>query len=210
MYVPRHFATDGPGALRELLQLAPLAQVVSMTDDGLVATAAPLLLVERDQSIVLQGHVSRANDHWKRIDQSVDTLVIVSGPDAYVTPNNYPSKHLTHEVVPTWNYEAVHVRGPLTVHDDPAWLLDLVTRLTDEHERGRPDPWAVTDAPDHYIELRLRGIVGIEVAVDRIEAKAKLSQDKSVEDQAGVRAGLAAGSPGDRGVAERMADSPHT
>ena len=204
MYVPRHFATDERTALTELLALRPLVQLVSTTADGLVATALPMVLRDGVDGLRLQGHVARANDHWKRVDGSTDSLVIVSGADAYVSPNNYPTKARTHEVVPTWNYEAVHVAGELTVHDDPDWVLDLVTRLTEQHESGRPDAWAVADAPDDYLAVRLRGIVGVELTVRRIEAKAKLSQDKSAEDQEGVRAGLSAGSDADRAVADRM------
>ena len=205
MYVPRHFATDERSALVELLELTPLVQLVSMTADGLVATALPMLLVEDDAGLRLQGHVARANEHWKQVDSSVDSLVIVSGPDAYISPNNYPTKTQTHEVVPTWNYEAVHATGSLIVRDDPTWVHDLVTRLTGRHEAGRANPWAVADAPVDYIALRLRGIVGVELVVHGLEAKAKLSQDKVDADQRGVRSGLAEGDAADRLVAERMA-----
>jgi len=103
-----------------------------------------------------------------------------------VSPSSYPSKARHGRVVPTWNYSAVHLTGRVTVHDDVTWLRDLVTRLTDRHEHGRPDPWAVTDAPAKYVDGQLRAIVGIELVVERVEAKAKLSQNRDAEDRAGV------------------------
>ena len=205
MYVPRHFTADERQALAELLEIAPLVQLISMTADGLVASALPMLLVERDDRLVLQGHFARPNGHWKAFDPSVDTLAIVTGPDAYITPNSYATKAESHQVVPTWNYESVHARGPMMIHDDADWVLDLVTRLTNLHEAAQSEPWQVSDAPDDYIATRLRGIVGVELEITRLEAKAKLSQDKSAADQAGVHTTLSDGSARDKVVAERMA-----
>jgi len=207
MYVPRHFATDEREALRDLLAIAPLIQLVSMTDVGLVASALPMILVEDDDRLVLQGHFARANDHWKRVDPAVDSLAIITGPDAYISPNNYPTKAETHQVVPTWNYESVHAVGPLEIHDDPTWVLSLVSRLTAVHEAAQPTPWKVSDAPSEYLKARLRGIVGVELEISSLQAKAKLSQDKTDPDRLGVRDGLAAGSPADQRVANRMDDT---
>lgn len=204
MYIPRAFATDEQEALAELLKLAPLVQLVSMTADGLVASALPMLMVDTSDGLELHGHFARPNNHWKSFDPSVDTLAIVTGTDAYVTPNSYASKAETHQVVPTWNYESVHARGPMTIHDDADWVLDLVSRLTDVHEQSQPSPWKVTDAPADYIATRLRGIVGVSLKVTSLEAKAKLSQDKSDADQAGAKASLANGDEQQRLVAERM------
>jgi len=204
MYIPRAFATNATDALSEMLELAPLVQVVSMTDEGLVASALPMILVERDGQLILQGHFARPNSHWKSLDGDADSLAIITGPDAYITPNSYASKAETHQVVPTWNYEAVHARGPLSIHDDADWVLDLVTRLTNIHEADQQLPWKVTDAPEEYIATRLRGIVGVEMTITSLEAKAKLSQDKPNADQQSAAADLANGNERDHQVATRM------
>ncbi|BDZ59705.1 FMN-binding negative transcriptional regulator [Barrientosiimonas endolithica] len=115
------------------------------------------------------------------------------GPEGYVSPSWYASKAEHGRVVPTWNYTEVQLRGPVTVHDDPEWVLGMVTRLTEAHERDREQPWAVSDAPDKFVRTRLRAIVGVELAVADVQAKAKLSRDKSEEDQAGVLAGMPPG-----------------
>jgi transcriptional regulator len=114
----------------------------------------------------------------------------VRGPDAYITPGWYATKAETGRVVPTWNYVTAHVYGRLIVHDDPVWTEDLVRRLTTKHEAYRNHPWSVDDAPRAFIEGQLRAIVGIELAITRIEAKAKLSQNRSPADVEGVIAGL--------------------
>jgi transcriptional regulator len=137
----------------------------------------------------LQGHFARNNDHWRRVDGR-EALVIVRGPDAYVTPEWYASKAEHGRVVPTWNYVVAHVHGTVTIHDDPVWLADLVRRLTDHHEAGRPAPWSVDDAPERFVEGQLRAIVGLEVAIRRIDAKFKLSQNRPEADIDGVVAGL--------------------
>ena len=116
----------------------------------------------------------------------------MTGPDAYVSPSWYATKAEHGKVVPTWNYSVVHLRGSIVVHDDPEWVRALVTRLTDRHESARDEPWAVTDAPADYIDKNLRPIIGVEVVVSSVEAKAKLSQNRSEADRAGVAAGLAA------------------
>ena len=138
------------------------------------------------------GHLARANAHWRRIVDGSPALAIVTGPDAYVSPSWYATKVEHGKVVPTWNYSVVHLRGSVVVHDDAEWVRALVTRLTDRHESPRDVPWAVSDAPDDYIEKNLRPIVGVEVVVSSVEAKAKLSQNRSDSDRAGVASGLAA------------------
>ena len=140
----------------------------------------------------LVGHLARANAHWRRIVDGSPALAIVTGPDTYVSPSWYASKAEHGKVVPTWNYSVVHLRGRVAVHDDASWVRELVTRLTDRHEQPRPEPWSVTDAPADYVDKNLRPIVGVELLVSSVEAKAKLSQNRSDEDRAGVAAGLAA------------------
>jgi transcriptional regulator len=138
----------------------------------------------------LIAHIAKANQHWRRITDGMPALMIVAGPQAYISPNWYPSKVEHGKTVPTWNYTAVHITGTLTVHHDSPWLLEAVASLTDRHEHQRPQPWHVTDAPDDYITTQLKAIVGIQMDIQTVEGKAKLSQNRSEEDQRGAISGL--------------------
>lgn len=185
MYVPRHF--EMPTAdVQDLLLRHGAGDLVTATPVGLLATLVPFVF---DPGVgehgVLLGHLARNNEQWRQ-PPTGEALVIVRGPDSYVSPGWYASKAEHGRVVPTWNYVAVHVHGPLVVHDDPAWVADLVDRLTRRHEAGRDRPWAVTDAPAPFVEGQLRAIVGVEVPITRIEAKAKLSQNRPAADVDGV------------------------
>jgi transcriptional regulator len=131
-------------------------------------------------------------------------LAIFQGPSAYVSPAWYAAKAEHGRVVPTWNYEAVHVRGRLRWFDDPAGLLDVVQRLTDRFEAGRAAPWSVADAPADYVERLMAGIVGVELTVTAIEGKRKLSQNRPAGDRARIVAGLAAEGPAEQALAARM------
>jgi transcriptional regulator len=191
VYVPTHFAADD-AAVRELLARPQAADLVTMTDGGMVATFLPFVFdSDEGERGVLRGHVARNNDQWSRPARG-ESLVIVHGPDAYVTPNWYASKTEHGRVVPTWNYVTVHVYGELRVHDDPAWLEALVRRLTDLHESTEPRPWTVDDPPEKFVAGQLRAIVGVELVVSRIEAKVKMSQNRPAADVEGVIAGLEA------------------
>ena len=188
LYVPRFNVMDADD-VRPFVEYVATAQLVTVGGDGVPdATLLPVLW-EGDR---LVGHLARANVHWRRIVDGSPALAIVTGPDTYVSPSWYATKAEHGKVVPTWNYSVVHLRGRIVVHDDPEWVRALVTRLTDRHESSRDEPWAVTDAPANYIDKNLRPIVGVELAVSSVEAKAKLSQNRSDEDRAGVAAGLAA------------------
>ena len=191
MYVPTHFAAD-PQTVRDLLLNQGASDLVTATSDGLVATLLPFVY---DPSVgahgTLLGHLARNNDQW-RLPSLGQALVIVRGPDAYVSPSWYATKAEHGRVVPTWNYVTAHVYGDLVVHDDPAWVESLVRRLTDRHEARAPRPWSVDDAPSEYVAGQLRAIVGVEVVISRIEAKVKLSQNRSAADMDGVVAGLVA------------------
>jgi transcriptional regulator len=194
MYIPAHFAPDET-QVNELLRNHGAADLVTLTAQGLVATMLPFIYVPPGDSGTaephgaLHGHLARNNEQWK-LDSVGEALVIVRGPDAYITPGWYATKAETGRVVPTWNYVTAHVYGRLIVHDDPVWTEDLVRRLTTKHEAYRNHPWSVDDAPRAFIEGQLRAIVGIELAITRIEAKAKLSQNRSPADVEGVIAGL--------------------
>jgi len=157
---------------------------------GLSATFLPFVHEASAQGWgSLHGHVARANPHWRH-EVAGDALVLLRGPDGYVSPSWYATKREHGRVVPTWDYVAVHVHGQLVVHDDVDHVRWVVERLTEEHEAGRPEPWAVADAPADYVERLLGAIVGLELRIERIEGKARFSQNRSAEDVAGVVAGL--------------------
>ena len=197
MYVPAHFSADDD-SVHELLSRNQAADLITAGPDGLDATMMPFLY-DRERA-TLQGHFARNNDHWRHADGR-EALVIVRGPDSYVSPSWYASKAEHGRVVPTWNYVVAHVHGTVTIHDDVDWLDGLVRRLTDHHEGRRRTPWSVDDAPPKFVEGQLRAIVGVEVTITRVEAKFKLSQNRPEADVDGVVAGLR--SEGD----ERSADA---
>jgi transcriptional regulator len=187
VYVPAHFAAPDD-ALAQLLAAPGAVDLVSSTPAGLTATTLPML--HDPQAHALTGHLARTNTQWR--DTVGDVLVIVRGPDAYVSPSWYASKSEHGRVVPTWDYVLAHVHGELVLHEDADWLAAHVTRLTEAHETGRAEPWAVTDAPARFVAGQLRAIVGVEVRITRVEAKWKLSQNRPAADVDGVVAGLTA------------------
>jgi transcriptional regulator len=204
MYIPRHNGPPTEDDVSRLLLATRAGDLVTVGDDGLTVSMIPFLYdPSLGQRGSLLGHLARPNGQWRGADGR-DALVLVHGPDGYVSPAWYAAKREHGRVVPTWNYVLVAVHGSLRVHDDPDWTRDLVERLTRAHERGRAEPWAVSDAPEPYIAGQLRAIVGIEVEIDRVEAKWKLSQNRSAADVAGVIAGLDGGSDDDRALAEAM------
>ena len=208
MYVPDHFAAPGDAAVAELLAEHGAADLITATDSGLLATLLPFSYdPDRGERGALLGHVARNNDQW-RLPAIGEALVIVRGPDAYVSPTWYASTAEHGRVVPTWNYITAHVYGNLIVHDDVAWLSALVRRLTEKHESGKTPRWSVDDAPGSYISGQLRAIVGLEIAITRVEAKWKLSQNRSAADSEGVVTALQAGSPADQAVGEQMRRLP--
>ncbi|MGN6442032.1 MAG: FMN-binding negative transcriptional regulator [Arthrobacter sp.] len=189
MYIPSHFAA-GPGAVQDLLSFPGAANLVTMTDQGLLATLLPFAF---DPAVgehgALQAHMARNNPQWSSMPIG-EALAIVQGPDDYISPSWYVSKAEHGRAVPTWNYSTAHVYGELVVHDDAGWLARHVRHLTGLHEGGREEPWTVEDAPEKFIAGQLRAIVGVELVITRIEAKEKLSQNRSAADAEGVAAGL--------------------
>jgi transcriptional regulator len=197
MYVPNHFKEDRVPELHAEIRRIAVGTLITNSADGMEASHIPMLIdPEPTPYGTLRGHIARGNGQWKRAASGGEALVTFLGPDAYVTPNWFPSKRETGKVVPTWNYIAIHAYGPLHFFEDKAPLLDIVTRLTQTHEGKRlgknPGPWAVTDAPADYIDAMLKAIVGFELPIARLEGKWKLSQNKSAADIAGIRDGLAA------------------
>jgi transcriptional regulator len=191
VYVPPIFEERRPERLEEIIRSAPLATLVTLTDAGLIASHVPLLLDPlKGPHGTLIGHLARPNPQATSSRPEVEALAIFQGPEAYITPSWYATKRETGKVVPTWNYVAVHAYGTLRFFNEPERLLEIVTRLTERHEGSRPVPWAVSDAPADFIAAMLRGIVGFELAITRIEGKAKMSQNRPAADRAGVIAGL--------------------
>ena len=206
MYIPRHNGPPSEGDVNELLLATRAGDLVTVGDDGLTVSMIPFLYdPSRSARGSLLGHLARPNDQWRGADGR-EALVLLHGPDGYVSPRWYPAKREHGRVVPTWNYVLVAVHGTLRVHDDPEWTGALVERLTQAHESSRAEPWAVSDAPEPYIAGQLRAIVGIEIEIDRIEPKWKLSQNRSAADVAGAIAGLEDGSDTDRALAAAMSD----
>jgi transcriptional regulator len=203
VYIPASNAEHRPEVLLDYIDAHPFGALVTVSSDGIVATHLPLVLDRtRGAHGTLEGHVARASPHHQEVPATAESLVMFTGPDAYVTPSWYPAKAEHGRVVPTWNYVAVHVYGVLRWVDDPAFLRRHLEALTERHERGRATPWAVSDAPEGYIAQLARAIVGFELAITRIEGKWKMSQNRSAADIDGVVRGLAdSPAAGDRAVA---------
>jgi transcriptional regulator len=184
MYIPAHFAIQHPQDLHTIIRQHPLGALVTSGPDGLDANHIPFEFDAGHGKLgQLTAHVARANPVWQQCQDGADVLVIFRGNESYISPNWYPSKHETHRQVPTWNYEVVHVHGRLTVMDEAKFVRGVVARLTREHEVNEPRPWKMGDSPPDYIDGMLRAIVGIEIEVQRIEGKAKLSQNREARDR---------------------------
>lgn len=191
MYNPASFRQDCTANLHELIQARPLGLLVTNGSSGLQASPLPLLLYREEGELgVLRAHMARANGHWRDLAGLDECLVVFQGVDGYVTPSWYQSKAVAHQVVPTWNYAAVQAWGRPSTVADPAWLGRQVEDLTDHHEQRRPRPWALGDAPADYIAAQMKAIVGIEIALNRIEGKYKMSQNRPAADRDGVIAGM--------------------
>jgi transcriptional regulator len=194
-YLPSHFEERDLPTLQALIDAHPLATWATTQDGELVVHHVPFRLDRtRGAYGTLVGHVARANPVWRSPQPS---LLVFGGPQAYVSPGWYPSKQVHGKVVPTWNYAVVHARGTPVVLEDAASVLRIVSALTDTHEAAQAHPWQVGDAPPDFIEQLLRAIVGIEIPVDQLVGKWKVSQNRSTEDRAGVAAGLRAQADGD-------------
>jgi transcriptional regulator len=193
VYLPPHFEQSNPDAIRDLIAERPLGTLITLGADGLSANHTPFLLDERSGDCgTLIGHVARNNAVWHDYDASVEALVIFQGPSAYISPNWYPTKQETHEVVPTYNYAVVHAYGPLIVHKDEKWLRGIVGRLTKTMEASQPAPWKMADAPADYLKMMLGNIVGIEIPITRLIGKWKTSQNRIEADRLGAANALQA------------------
>ena len=187
MYTPAHFRVTEPAALQRIIQAHPLGVLVNSQEGSLDANHIPF---EFDPQVGplgrLSAHVARANPVWQQCAEGADVLVIFRGNESYISPNWYPSKHETHRLVPTWNYEVVHAHGLLRVRDDEKFLRGVLARLTRVHEAQEPKPWKMGDSAPEYIDMMLRAVVGLEIDITALEGKSKLSQNREPRDVAGA------------------------
>jgi len=191
MYNPPYFQEQRPEVLHQLMREHSLAALVTLGPGGLIANHVPLILYPDAGPLgTLRGHLSRMNSQWRDSLPEVPALAIFQGPSAYITPSWYPSKDAGGKVVPTYNYMVVHAHGPLQTYDDPRLLERNVRALTELHEARFTEPWSVDDAPADYVQGLLRGIIGIEIPIARLEGKWKLSQNRTGEDRQGAIDGL--------------------
>jgi transcriptional regulator len=192
MYIPRHNEENRVPVMHELIVSRPLGTLVTLGASGLFASHIPMILEDDGTKFgVLKGHISRANPQWRDLVPTVDALAIFAGHQHYITPNWYPETKEHGKVVPTWNYVVVHAYGPLKVIHDSHWLLTNVEKLTNTHEAASPVPWKVSDAPADFIKSQLKGIVGLELTIQRLEGKWKVSQNRTERERNGVIDGLA-------------------
>jgi transcriptional regulator len=197
MYQPEHFRVGDLKLMHALIRAHPFGILVSAGSEGLYATHLPTVLKDDGRNGVIECHLARANPHWKHLAAGIEGLMIFQGTEGYITPNWYPSKAEHGKVVPTWNYSVVHAHGRPEVMEDKHWLRSHVSEITAQQEHGRAAPWAVSDAPESFIEIMLRGIIGIRIVIERIEGKWKMSQNREAKDREGVARGLLARRAGD-------------
>jgi transcriptional regulator len=191
VYIPKHYEERDLGVLHALIRSHPLGTWVTEAEGALAANHIPFLVdPAAGERGLLVGHVARANPIWRTFSKTMPSLVIFQGPQSYITPSWYPSKHADGKAVPTWNYAVVHAHGLPRAIEDAAWLRRHVTALTERHEAERTVPWQVTDAPADYVDAMLKAIVGIEIPIDAIVGKWKASQNRPPADKRAIIAGL--------------------
>ncbi|AOJ29452.1 FMN-binding negative transcriptional regulator [Burkholderia seminalis] len=203
MYVPADFNEPDPDALRELIVQHPFGSLITQGKNGLDANHLPFELLPDDGGLgELHAHVARANPVWRDVADGDEVLVIFRAGDAYISPNWYPSKHVAHRQVPTWNYVVVHAHGRITVRDDEKFVRGVVARLTRTHEASQPVPWKMGDAPKDYIDTMVQSIVGLRIEITRLVGKRKLGQNKAGADIRGAGEALVA--DGNLAIGEAM------
>ena len=205
MYLPDHFRVDDVRQMHDLMRGRPFAAFVSSGAAGLYASHLPTVLKEEGEHGVIECHLARANPHWRELAEGHEALMIFQGPEGYITPNWYATKAETGKVVPTWNYAVVHAYGRPAVMHDKDWLRRHVGELTAQQEKTDARPWLLSDAPESYIDVMTRGIVGFRFVITRLEGKWKMSQNREEQDWKGVVTGLNARASGDdREIAEQV------
>lgn len=187
MYLPKHFEESRVEVLQDLIRAHPLATLVALSSNGLVANHIPLQCVSGSSALgTLQGHVARANPLCRDFDENLEILAIFQGADSYISPSWYATKQETGRVVPTWNYVVVHAHGSLRIIDNANWLRAQIESQTKQHEAALPRPWAVADAPRDYLDKMISAIVGIEITITRLSGKWKVSQNQPSANRASV------------------------
>jgi transcriptional regulator len=194
MFVPEQYKMTDPADVLSLMQANPFAAFISHDSDGLTATHLPTVARREGETLVVECHLARPNPHWKRLaaNPEAEAMLIFSGPEAYIRPGWYPSKAEAGKAVPTWNYAIVHAYGRAEVIEDGAWLLRHVTELSAQQESPYQMQWKTSDAPAQFIAALIRGIVGVRFTVSRVDAKAKMGQNRDIRDALGAADGLAA------------------
>lgn len=206
MYLPTHFEETRTDVLRAFIDAHPFGALVVNGPNGLDANHLPFLCDASSEGAPerLLAHVARKNAVWQEMRNGSPAMVIFRADGAYISPNWYPTKHETHESVPTWNYQVVHVHGTLFVHDDPKFVRGVVGRLTRKHEMlaSSDAPWKMSDSSPEFIERMVNAIVGIEVRIDRIVGKWKLGQNRTDRDRESAADAL--GARGEHATADAM------
>jgi transcriptional regulator len=209
MYLPKQFSVTDVAVMQQLIRDYPLATLISRTAESINANHIPLMLLSKKLPWgCLQGHLARANPLLQEIRANPEVLVIFQGAQSYISPSWYPSKQEHHQVVPTWNYTAVHAYGSVRVIEDHIWLRTHLTAMTAQHESRLPEPWQLQDAPDEYLKKMFNAIVGIEIQITTLQGKWKVSQNRPPQDQQGVVTGLQA--QGDSTMADLVKQFGHT
>jgi transcriptional regulator len=207
MYQPTHFREDRLDVQHGLIRTHPLGLLITAGPGGLMANLIPFLIdAGASPHGTLLCHMARANLQWRELGSVEECLVVFQGPQDYVTPSWYQTKRETGKVVPTWNYATVHAWGKPVVIDDPDWLRRQIDSLTRTREDPRPEPWKVDDAPADYVTAQIKGIIGVEIPIGRIEGKWKVSQNRPEPDRAGVAAGYRGQGPTGASMADLVAE----
>jgi transcriptional regulator len=203
------FCEDDPRVLHAAVARIAFGLLVTHPASGYATSYLPWEMdTTRGPHGTLVGHLARYNPQWQVAAEGAPALVVFEGPHGYVSPAWYPGKRADPRQVPTWDYLMVEARGVLRAFDDEERLYGLLTRLTDRHEAGRTHRWHVSDAPEDYVRAEMRHIVGIELAIERLSGRYKLSQNRDLADREGARAALA-GSPHERERALAQAIAAH-
>lgn len=210
MYIPHFNQMEEWDEIAQFVKSARAADLITVNPDGLpIATLMPAIWKDIDPNNgkfgTLVMHMARANEQWKLISPGSKGLAIVHGSQAYISPTNYANKLVDHKVVPTWNYQSVHLSGTVEISEDIEALRQIVTELSNFHEGSREIPWLVEDADPHYFEAQLKGIIAVVLHVTKVEAKSKISQNKSSEDRERIIEDLyISGIPGEEVIASEM------
>jgi len=187
MYLEKRYEETRVAVMHDLIRAHPLATLVTQVTDGLDANHIPMIIDESPAPFgTLRGHIARANPLLNDMAANTEALAIFHGPQTYISPSWYVTKKETGRVAPTWNYAVVHAYGPLRLVEDAAWIRMQLEALTAHNESAFPEPWAVSDAPEDFVEKLIGAIVGFEMPVTRMTGKWKVSQNQPPRNRASV------------------------